>query len=582
MNITDAMILQRLKMGEDDHWEFKEIEFVGNRPKSPRRDDLADEIGAFANADGGILLCGVSDEGKLVGMTQNQATSLSHMLAEIGTDTIAPPLRIGVKHRLIDEKLIVLVDVPRGDFVYERSGHAYIRVGPTKRPIGVDERLRLAQRRGQGRYLWFDQQAVPHTGYHSLREHLWAPLIGVPLEGDSRRALTNLRLLTTDQGGVDRATVAGILFCTDSPQQWLPQATIMVTMYRGKDRASTQLDAHEIQGPLLVQITEVMKFVARNMRIAARKTPAREDVPQYSLSAVFEAIVNAVVHRDYSMHARRIRVSMFKDCLEIDSPGVLPNGMTIEGMNSSQATRNEVLASIFGRIPVGTIPGSKHRKYIMERRGNGVPIILNETREIVGINPEYRVIDATNLVLTIPTARLDFIPSKAIITVHSAGEPIDGADVLVLFPNKTWQQAVTDENGEADLNLYTTHFPMTVYVAMSGYTAGLAREWVPSHGGLLLEINPFQDGGSVIFPQRTGHIPGVDGRLNPIRDDLDRTYLYADNIAIDEGKQQPVTFRIGTSLLLTDAYGDHRIIKILDITGQSSLIEYRALDSDIH
>ena len=565
-------------MGEDDHWEFKEIEFVGDRPKSPRRDDLADEIGAFANANGGILLCGVSDEGYLIGMSRNQATSLSHMLAELSTDTITPPLRIGVQYRQLDGKLIVLVDVPKGDFVYERAGYAYIRVGPTKCAMGADERLRLAQRRGQSRYLWFDQQAVPHTGFHSLMEHLWAPLIGVPLEDDPRRALTNLRLLITDERGVDRATVAGILFCSDNPQQWLPQATIMATMYRGKDRASAQMDALEIQGPLLVQINESMKFVARNMRVAARKTPAREDVPQYSLTAVFEAIVNAVVHRDYSMATRRIRLSMFKDRLEIDSPGLLPNGMTIEGMNSSQATRNEVLASIFGRIPVGTIHGSNHRKYIMERRGNGVPLILNETREIVGVPPEYRMIDSTNLVLTIPTARLDPIPSKAIITVHSEGEPMVGADILVLFPNKTWQQAVTDENGEADLNLYTTHFPMTVYVAMSGYTAGLARKWVPSHGGLLMEITPLNDGGSMIIPQSTGLIPGLNGRLNPKRDALDRTYLYADNIAIDEGKQQPVTFRVGMPLQLTDAFGINKIIKILDITGQSSLIEYKAID----
>lgn len=578
MKITNELIRQHLTMGEDDHWEFKEIEFVGDRPKSPRRDDLADEIGAFANANGGILLCGVSDEGYLIGMSRNQATSLSHMLAELSTDTITPPLRIGVQYRQLDGKLIVLVDVPKGDFVYERAGYAYIRVGPTKCAMGADERLRLAQRRGQSRYLWFDQQAVPHTGFHSLMEHLWAPLIGVPLEDDPRRALTNLRLLITDERGVDRATVAGILFCSDNPQQWLPQATIMATMYRGKDRASAQMDALEIQGPLLVQINESMKFVARNMRVAARKTPAREDVPQYSLTAVFEAIVNAVVHRDYSMATRRIRLSMFKDRLEIDSPGLLPNGMTIEGMNSSQATRNEVLASIFGRIPVGTIHGSNHRKYIMERRGNGVPLILNETREIVGVPPEYRMIDSTNLVLTIPTARLDPIPSKAIITVHSEGEPMVGADILVLFPNKTWQQAVTDENGEADLNLYTTHFPMTVYVAMSGYTAGLARKWVPSHGGLLMEITPLNDGGSMIIPQSTGLIPGLNGRLNPKRDALDRTYLYADNIAIDEGKQQPVTFRVGMPLQLTDAFGINKIIKILDITGQSSLIEYKAID----
>ena len=108
---------------------------------------------------------------------------------------------------------------------------------------------------------------------------------------------------------------------------------IMATLYRGKDRASGQLDAQEIEGPLYQQIFDGCRFVSRNMRVASRKTPAREDLPQYSMVAVFEAIVNAVIHRDYSMFSSRIRLSIFKDRLEIDSPGHLPNGMTIESMN---------------------------------------------------------------------------------------------------------------------------------------------------------------------------------------------------------------------------------------------------------
>ena len=578
MNITDAEVRRRLQLGEDSRWEFKQIEFSGDRPKSPRGRDLTDEMVAFANANGGVLLCGVSDSGELQGMSSKQAAALSQQLAEVSTDAVKPPLRIDVHHRELDGKVFVLVEVPRGNFVHERAGQAYLRVGATKRLMELDERMRLAQGRAQSRYLWFDQQAVPHTGFETLLERLWEPLISAAGGDNPRRALMNLRLLTSDEADVDRATVAGVLLCTDSPQEWLPQATIMATMYRGKDRASGQLDAQEIQGPLSVQIADAMKFVARNMRVAARKTPAREDMPQYSLAAVFEAVVNAVVHRDYSMSARRIRLSMFKNRLEIDSPGSLPNGMTIEGMDSSQSARNGVLASVFGRISVGEIPGSRHRRNMMERRGDGVSIIFKETHEIAGIKPEYRVNDETNLVLVIPAARLELVPSDAVITVHSEGEPVIGADVLVLFPNKTWQRATTDENGEVDFDLYTTHLPMTVYAALPGYTAGLAREWRPSQEGLLLELNPLPTGGAVIFSKATGHIPGLSGRLNPKRDNLDRTYLYTDNIAIDQGKQQPVAFRLGKPLRLTDAYGVEMMATIIDITGHSALVEYRPFD----
>ena len=573
--IQDEDIRRQLRLGEDSQWEFKRVEFRGNRPTSPRRDDLADELGAFGNADGGIMLCGVSDDGTIQGLSREQMAALDHLLVEVSTDALEPPLRIDVHHKELDGRAFVLVAVPRGEALHERSGQAFIRVGATKRRLSREEGLRLAQNRTQNRYLWFDKQIVPETGFETLSERLWEPLLSVAAAADPRRGLLNLRLLARDETGVDRATVAGILLCADSPQDWLSQATIVATHYRGLDRSSAQLDAQEIAGPLSAQIAAAVQFVVRNMRVSARKTPEREDVFQYSKAAVFEAVVNAVAHRDYSMSSRRIRLSMFKDRLEIDSPGQLPNGMTIEGMEASQATRNEVIASVFGRIPVANVAGSGHRRYLMERRGDGVSIIRAETQEATGLPPEYEVVDESSLVLRVPAAKLELVPADATVTVHFRGEPLAGIEVLALFPNKTWVRATTDEAGDAALNLYTTNLPMTIYAAGSGYSAGLERAWTPSRGGLLLELEPLEAGGGAIFAQRTGHLPGLRGRLNPIRDTSDRTYLYADNIAIDDGRQQPVSFRPGKPLRLTDADGAELSVTIVDIIGQSALIEYR-------
>ena len=576
MTVSDAEIRRRLRLGEDSAWEFKQMEFNGNRPTSPRREDLADEMAAFANVNGGVLLCGVTDDGQIQGMSPEQIAAVDTLLVEVSTDAVEPALRIDVHHRELDDKAFVLVEVSRGDAVHERAGRAYIRVGATKRRLIGDERLRLAQNRAQSRYLWFDRQVVPQTGFETFSERLWEPLLSVAGATDPRRGLMNLRLLAQDETGVDRATVAGVLLCAPSPQDWLPHATIVATHYRGQDRASGQLDAQEIVGPLPVQVADAVKFVVRNMRVAARKVPAREDVPQYSTAAVFEAVVNAVAHRDYSISSRRIRLSMFKDRLEIDSPGQLPNGMTIEGMDASQATRNEVIASVFGRIPVGEVPGANHRRYLMERRGDGVSIILKKTREATGILPEYKVVDESSLVLSIPAAKLELTPADSTVTVHSEGEPLSGVEVLALFPNKTWQRATTDETGEAALDLYTTHLPMTVYAAAPGYAAGLEREWMPNQGGLLLELGLLPAGGATLFPQATGHLPGLRGRLNPKRDTSDRTYLYADNIAIEEGRQQPVPFRLGKPMRLTDAFGAELSVTIINIIGSSALVEYRS------
>ncbi len=578
MIIEDDEMRWRLRLGEDSGWEFEQIEFTGNRPTSPRREDLANEMVAFANANGGIVLCSVTDQGQIQGMSPEQMKTLDHLLVEVSTDAVEPSLRINVYHRELDNRAFILVQVPKGDAVHECSGKAFIRVGATKRPLDGDERLRLAQKRAQSRYIWFDEQVVPETGFETLDERLWESLLSMVGVKDPRRGLMNLRLLAQDEAGVDRATVAGVLLCTQSPQQWLPQSAVVATHYRGYDRASDQLDSQEITGPLPTQIADAVKFVVRNMRVSARKMPERENLPQYSVDAVFEAVVNAVAHRDYSMRSRRIRLSMFKNRLEIDSPGQLPNGMTIEGMEASQATRNEVIASVFGRIPVGDVPGADRRLYLMERRGDGVSIILKKTQETAGLLPEYKVVDESSLVLSIPAAKLELIPAKATVTVHSGGTPLPEIDVLVLFPNKTWQQATTDEAGEAAFDLYTTHLPMTVYAAAPGYAAGLKREWRPNEGGLLLELSPVQSGGAAIFPQDTGHLPGLRGRLNPILDTSDRTYLYADNIAIEEGRQQPVAFRFGKSMRLTDVFGAELSVTIVDITGRSALVEYRSFN----
>ena len=531
---------------------------------------------AFANANGGVLLLGVADDGLLQGMSQEQMAALSNLVVEVSTDSIEPALRIDVHHRELESKAFVVVEVPRGDSLHERGDRSWLRVGASKRRLTSDERMRLAHRRAQARYLWFDRQAVPSTGFETLSERLWGPLLSVAGATDPIRGLANMRLLVRDEADVLRATVAGVLVCARMPQEWLPHAVMTATHYRGGDRASEQLDAQEIDGPLQSQIADGMKFVARNMRVAARKSPARENMPQYSTAAVFEALVNALAHRDYSMSSRRIRLSMFADRLEIDTPGQLPNGMTIESMHDSQATRNEVIASVFGRIPVGSVPGSAHRAFLMERRGDGVAIILKETQETAGVPPKYSLVGESSLVLSIPAAKLHLTPAEATIAAHSAGEPLPGIDVLALFPNKTWRRGKTDEDGEVAFDLHSTHLPMTVYAAAPGYVAGLQREWIPQQGGLLLALDRLPTGGSAIFSRETGHLPGLTGLLNPKRDTSDRAYLYADNIAIEQGRQQPVHFRLGRPMRLTDAFGVELSVTIVDIVGSTALLEYRS------
>ncbi|MCY3957211.1 MAG: hypothetical protein OXG65_02850 [Chloroflexi bacterium] len=366
-----------------------------------------------------------------------------------------------------------------------------------------------------------------------------------------------------------------MLLCTPDPQQWLSNAGVTATCCRGNDRASGQVDAQEISGPLNQQIAQAVAFALRNMQVAAVKDLGRLDLPQYSYRALFEALVNAVVHRDYSIRGSKVRLSMFADRLEIQSPGSLPNSLTVESMETRQVTRNEALTSVLARLPVGGIRGSEDRQYFMERRGDGVPIIRRETRELCGKLPEYQVIDDAEVRLTIPAATQDLSPASAVITMRSDNRPLSGADILALFPNKTWKRANTNDDGEASVELYASHLPMTVFAAAAGHAARLERDWTPSQGALTLELRSLPDGGSVIFPEAVGNLPILRGRLNPKRDASDRTYLYASNIAINQGQPQPVHFAPGEELRLTDADGREALVRILDVVGRSALIEYR-------
>ena len=578
MAISTDDVRRQLRLGEDGRWEFKQIEFRGDRPVSPRRDDLADELAAFANARGGVLVCGVTDDGDVQGMSRAQMDALDRILSDACVDSIEPPIVVEItRHELGDGKPLLVVEVAPGDAQHDSPGGSYRRVGSSKRRMTSDQRLRLAQQRGQSRFLWFDRQPVSETGFETLSERLWKPLVSVAGAADPPRALRNLRLLAQDDGDALRATVAGILLCTETPEKWFPNAAVLATHYRGVDRASGQLDAQEIVGPLHHQVADAVRFAARNMRVAARKAPGRIDMPEYSAEAVFEALVNAVAHRDYSMSGRRIRLSMFADRLEIDSPGALPNGMTIANMEASQATRNEVITSVFGRLAVGDVPGSENRQFLMERRGDGVMIIVRRTRETAGRPPVYAVIDESNLQLTIPAADLEPTRARAVITVRSAGRPLAGVEVLVLFPNRTWQRAATDEAGEAAMELHSTHLPMTVYAAAPGHAALVEREWTPSRRALALELPALPHGGAAIFPEAVGDLPGLRGRLNPKLDVRERTYLYADNISINDGAPQPVHFALGEELRLTDAFGSELRVRIVDIAGRSALVEYRAV-----
>ena len=123
------------------------------------------------------------------------------------------------------------------------------------------------------------------------------------------------------------------------------------------------------------------------------------------MNAVFEAIVNAVAHRDYSIYGSKIRLQLFADRLEIYSPGSIPNTMTIESISQRQSARNELISSLLARCPMNVNAFGSQRSYIMDKRGEGVPIIIVESEQLSKKRPVYELIDDSELKLTIFAAQ---------------------------------------------------------------------------------------------------------------------------------------------------------------------------------
>ncbi|MEW6246513.1 MAG: ATP-binding protein [Nitrospirota bacterium] len=406
---TKEELIEKIRLGEDSVFELKSVRFRGQKLAEPKRDDLADELAAFSNTAGGVLLLGVDAKTRDVeGIPIERLDAVEAVLREICNDSLKPPLtaqivRMTLPDSVGTERAVIKVEVPHSLFVHKSPGGYFERIGSSKREMSPEKLARLFQQRSQARIIRFDEQAVPQTTPDTLVKELWERF-AAELRDDPLVLLSKLKLITKDERGAWRATVGGVLLCSDQPEQWLPGACIEAVHYRSERPDSNyQEDARTITGPLDAQIREALAFVQRNMRIAAVKSPGRVEIPQYSLRAVFEAVVNAVAHRDYSMHGSKIRLFMFPDRLELYSPGALANTLTVDSLPLRQATRNELIASLLAKCPVA-VDLDVGRGRLMDKRGEGVPIILEESRKLSGKLPEYTLLDESELRLTIYAA----------------------------------------------------------------------------------------------------------------------------------------------------------------------------------
>jgi len=405
MDSIDSLIKQ-ISLGEDSVLELKDIVYKNNTISGPNRNYMADEMAAMANSYGGIIVLGVNDKShEINGLPAEKLDITETWTRDIANNLIIPPLDYRIKKLSVPmesgEKNIIRIDIPRSLFVHKSPDGYFHRRGSSKREMPPDVLARLFQQRTQNRLIRFDEQIVGNASIDNLDRKLWERFKTPLSPQDDIEFLLKMKLVAPNEDGILYPTISGILMASESPEQFVSNAYIQAISYLGDSRNTEQLDAMDITGPLDIQIKEACNFVKRNMKTKAIKDPGRIETPQYSMNAIFEAIVNAVAHRDYSIYGSKIRLHIFTDRLELYSPGDIPNTMTVESLPLRQSSRNELLGSLLARCQMNFDATGSKRIYIMDKRGEGVPVIISESLRLSGKKPEYTLIDDSELRLII-------------------------------------------------------------------------------------------------------------------------------------------------------------------------------------
>ncbi len=356
------------------------LELIANRENSRvefKRDDvhpdsLAKEMSALLNLEGGVILLGVEDDGRIAGLTKGreEAETWATNVARQNLQPAIIPIWSSVA--VDDEKTVGIVELPAdspGKPYKARRGNSwvtFIRVGSTSREATREEEGRLYQ---AARLVRYEIKPVPDTGFESLDvdrlENYFRNVLkrSVPDRADIaawKRLLLNCDLLVAADDDV-RASVAGLLLFGENPNRRLPQAGVTAVAFPGTQKEFNIIDEERIRGALVSTVSvrghadekgvidRAVDFAERNMgSVAWLEGGRRRRKKAFPLDAVREAVVNAVAHRDYAREGTDIELSLYADRLEVISPGRLPNGVTVEKMKAGvvRVARNELLKEI--------------------------------------------------------------------------------------------------------------------------------------------------------------------------------------------------------------------------------------------
>ncbi len=343
--------------------------------------DLADVLVGLANAEGGRIVVGIADDGRIEGVN---ASGKMNDWRQAALNFTEPPIRhdfrvVPCQNAEGEEDAVVLLETEASEQVHTNArGETFLRVGDSTRKLGPIDAQELRYDKGDAA---FDGR-VSAAGIDQLDDAIVERYLQA-VGASSRSALT-ARKLTTRQDGETRATVAGLLVLGTHPQQQYPEASIRILRYEGRGRETgaraNVVGDRRIEGPLVHQIAEASALVREWLPEAIRlgqdgRFGATTVIPE---AAWLEAIVNAIAHRSYSLGGDHIRVSLFQDRVEVESPGRLPGLVRVESIRETRFARNPSIARALNDFGYGRELGEGVNRMFEEMQRAGLPEPLYE------------------------------------------------------------------------------------------------------------------------------------------------------------------------------------------------------------
>ena len=369
------MVIEKFYNLENRKLEFKET--------LPSGDKIVRTAVAFSNDAGGEIYIGIKNEPReIVGVPEDELFKLEEQISSIIYENCNPTILADIISQKIDDKYILRVKIPRGSLTpyYIKSlgkeKGTFIRVGSTNRLADREIIEELERRR---RNISYDSTSFYEFKTEELKldsfKKLYEEKTGKKI---AKTSLSKLGLIKTENEK-DYPTIAAVLLSEkEIKQQYFPYAKIECARFKGI-KTDTTLDSLTIEESICLQADQAIAFVQRNIKKGSKIGEVyREERWEYPLLAVRELIINAIIHRDYSLQGKDIKVAIFDDMLEITSPGVIPATIDLTNLTSGQSEiKNRTLAPIFKELK------------LIEQWGTGFKKLSDELQEYPEIELKF-------------------------------------------------------------------------------------------------------------------------------------------------------------------------------------------------